>query len=58
MVPDELGLIFAAPVAAGDPLHSSIPIFKVVAGIETPGFPGTKAPAVLLCALAGKKSDL
>lgn len=57
--PDALALIFGAPgAAAADAFHKSIPIFRLVAGIDTTGFPGTDAPAVLFCALAAANSTL
>jgi len=58
---DGFGLIFVAP-AAEDAFHKSIPMFKLVAGIDTAGFPGTEAwifaPAEVLCALAVKKVNM
>jgi len=58
---DGFGLIFVAP-AAEDAFHKSIPMFKLVAGIDATGFPGTEAwifaPAEVLCALAVKKVNM
>ena len=40
--PDWLCLIFAASAPAEDAFHKSIPILRLVAGIETAGCPGTE----------------
>lgn len=56
--PDGFVLIFAAPAAAGDVFHKSMPILRLVAGIETTGFPGTDpgtASTVLFSVLAVEK---
>lgn len=54
--PGWLCLILAASAPAEDAFHKSIPILRLVAGIETTGFPGTDdwemGPVVLFCALA------
>jgi hypothetical protein len=51
-----LCLILEASALAGDAFHKSIPILRLVAGIETTGFPGTgdweMGPVVLFCTLA------
>lgn len=48
---DGFGLNFVAPAVAEDAFHKSMPMFRLVAGIEPAGFPGTEAckmePAVL-----------
>lgn len=58
-MPDGFGLSFVAPEPPGDALHKSIPIFRLVAGIDITGFPGTEAwtlvPEMLFCALAAKQ---
>jgi hypothetical protein len=51
-----LCLILAASAPAGDAFHKSIPILRLVAGIETTGFPGTgdweMGPVLLFCTFA------
>lgn len=51
MAADGLGLNFVAPVLAGDAFHKSMPIFRLVAGIDPTGFPGTEACKMELAVL-------